>query len=544
MKQKKSNKLIAILIILLVILILLAGAAYIYLKTDIFKSNKELFFKYLIQMGEQKEGFIEEQLIEYFEKQASTSYLDEGTISANITTANGQDKFKYINKMNLTFEGQVDKSNSQAVQNIRLNYSDNIKFPLSYKRVGDIAGIQSDYIGSKYIANNLSSEITLPESMESLEKIKEFSDVEFSEEDLKHIINNYGIIIYQELQDSSFSKLEGAENKGYRLALKGEELKSIATKLLETLKNDQRTLDKINEYLKVQKNSLKITTSNIDEAIENIKNNSELDNQNLEITIYRTEGEITSLILKLNEVEAKIEKALTENELQYSLQAQTNFENQTGNISFIARFAGLQSMQSITENYELTLENEEAKYQYNYNNNVEFTDSTSIEAFTDDNSLILNEMLEEQRNTFIEAVIKRIENVNTQKIVELGLQESENLLQYVIPQLDIYSTETEEDAVSEVEVNAFNIKFENYASTSLKGVTVKGLLSTIQLNNELQENGNRKIKEIHFDGQEYEVTDQNIVLIKSSVELETLYRVEFEKDEDTGIIYRAVINKK
>ena len=54
----------------------------------------------------------------------------------------------------------------------------------------------------------------------------------------------------------------------------------------------------------------------------------------------------------------------------------------------------------------------------------------------------------------------------------------------------------------------------------------------------------RTIKEIHFDGEEYEATDQNITLIKDAIEAETLYRVEFELDANTGLIYRAVINKQ
>ena len=78
----------------------------------------------------------------------------------------------------------------------------------------------------------------------------------------------------------------------------------------------------------------------------------------------------------------------------------------------------------------------------------------------------------------------------------------------------------------------------------MQGVTVKGLLSTIQLNNETQDEDDRKIKEIHFDGEEYEVTDQNILLLKGTVEIQEAYRVEFERDEETGLIYRAVINKK
>ena len=130
---------------------------------------------------------------------------------------------------------------------------------------------------------------------------------------------------------------------------------------------------------------------------------------------------------------------------------------------------------------------------------------------------------------------------------ELGLEEDENPLQYVIPQFgEEFSTlkAIHPNNIDEEEVNTFNQKFENYESTNLQGVTVKGLISTIQLNNETQEEENRKIKEIHFNGEEYEVTDQNLVTIKDEIELETAYRVEFERNENSGLIYRAVINKK
>lgn len=97
--------------------------------------------------------------------------------------------------------------------------------------------------------------------------------------------------------------------------------------------------------------------------------------------------------------------------------------------------------------------------------------------------------------------------------------------------------------MSELEINTFNNKFEMYESTNLQGVTVKGLLSTISLNNESQDN-DRQIKEINFNGEEYEATDENLTFIKEDIDTEKSYRVEFEKDQDTGIIYRAVINEK
>ena len=96
--------------------------------------------------------------------------------------------------------------------------------------------------------------------------------------------------------------------------------------------------------------------------------------------------------------------------------------------------------------------------------------------------------------------------------------------------------------IDETAVNSFNQKFELYESTNTKGATVKGLLTTIQNNNETE--GNNKIEEINVDGEEYEVTEQNITLIKSNINVDDAYRVEFEKDIDTGLIYRAVINKR
>ena len=150
MGQKKNSKIILIIIILLIILMVLTGVAYTYFATDLFKSNKELFFKYVTQIGEEKEGFIEEPLKQYFEKQKTTPYQNEGDIRVNITAYNTSDQFEKVNQMNLTFNGQVDTANKQALQNISLNYSDDVKFPLTYKKVEDIMGIQTDYIGSKY----------------------------------------------------------------------------------------------------------------------------------------------------------------------------------------------------------------------------------------------------------------------------------------------------------------------------------------------------------------------------------------------------------
>ena len=68
------------------------------------------------------------------------------------------------------------------------------------------------------------------------------------------------------------------------------------------------------------------------------------------------------------------------------------------------------------------------------------------------------------------------------------------------------------------------------------------MLTTVKKNNETYED--YQIKEINFIGEEYEATEQNITLIKSEIVTADNYEIEFEKNQDTGIIYRLVISKE
>ena len=537
MNRKKNKKLIIIIIsIVLLIFILILGGVYAYVATDVFKSNKELFFKYLTQIGDNKKGFIETSLKQYSEKKKNNPYSDQGSVSVNITAQNGQSQFENTNKTNLTFDGQVNNPSNQLQQNISLNYSDSVKFPIILRKVGDVIGIQTDKVGSKFVALDLKSDNSSIEGIDEIKKVQDLTSLPFNEEELKNTINNYLNVLNEQLKDNNFGKIEEANNRGYKLSLTGEELKNTVVKLLETLKNDQTALEKINEYLKKQKNSLKITVSDIDNQIENINNNKELDGKNIEIAVYQSKKRTNHITIKVDDTQIGIEKKLTGNDLQYYLEVQGNINGETQKVSLIAKFQGLQAMQSITENYELVLQAQGTNYQYNYNNNVEFIEATNIEEFNDDNSLNLSNLDKEQRNNFISSIIQRIQKVNKKQMQQIGVEENENPLQYIFPQTGVYSevmNTMNTSSMDEEEVATFNKKFEVYESTNLKGVTVKGLLTTIGLNNENQEYGDRKIKEIHFDGEEYEATEQNITILKGNVELEIEYRVEFEKDEDT-----------
>lgn len=567
MNQKKNTKILLILIIIIVIIIL-AGVGILVFATDIFKSDKEMFFKYMADIGDSKKGFIDDGLKQYFEKKNNTPYNDEGEFSVNISSDNEQKKFENVNNFNISFSGQVDTANSKAAQNISLNYSNDVKFPINYKQIENKIGLQTKYVGSKFVAveteklNKFSEDLDDVESYgEMVDKLQKMEKVELTEDEKSHIKDTYITVINQQLEKDKFSKVKESDMSGYKLSLTGTDLQNVLVKLLETLKNDQTTVDKLNEYLKIQKNSAKITASQIDDAIKSIKDDTDFSDKNFEIAVYQKNRDVCKLVIETTEGTIAIEKKIEGNQQNIVVSYEMK-EDKKSKISFSANFENLESLQNIKENYELIISSPEVTesstttdvdsevvvYKYNFSNDVNFTDSATVEDFSSDNSLMLTDYDSDQVSSFLNAVVERISEVNEQQMGQLGLEASENPIVNIIPSIGLYLGNMNvlnqvNSNMSEAEINNFNQKFEAYESTNLKGVTVKGLLSTISLNNQSEETSN-EVKEINYNGEEYEASEQNITLIKGEIDTEKSYRVEFEKDQDTGLIYRAVINEK
>ena len=556
MKQKKS-KIIIILIIIVILVIILASLGIAYFATDLFKSNKTLFAKYAGQIADENQGFIENALQQYNEKKQSNTYSDKGTFSVNASANSSTTNLDNVNKFNVTYTGQVDTTNSKSEQNVSINYSDSVKFPVNYKKIGNKIGLQTDYVGSKYIgiesdkmeklsldtntinsseAEQTSSNVDINEIKDGTTELKNILQNPFSQEDIVNIKNNI-ISIMDGISDSKFSNINDSNGKGYKLVLSGDDLKNVVIQLLQKLSQDTETLDKINEYLQNQGNSNKLTATQIEKEITNITNNSDFDNETLELTVYKKNGKTNKFIIKIEDLEIDVEKNNSNNNIEYNVVVDANYNNEKMKISLKTVYQGLETMQQVNENYELSIENSQNTYIYHLTNVVDFTQTKEIEDFTSDNSLILTDYDKDVVSNFLVQVGQRIQEVNSTQMAQLGIEERDNPILHLIPSFGTYSdiiSNMNTSQINEQDVNTFNQKFELYESTNLGGATVKGLLTTINLNNESQEE-NRKIEEINFNGQEYEASTQNIAFIKEDIKTDAYYRVEFEKDQSTGL---------
>ena len=535
MKQKKNKGLKIAIIILIIIILLIGVISYLYFFTDLFKSNKQLFFKYAAQLVQTENGYLDDNLIQYLNKKNNTSYENNGNLSFEINDSELQSEL--VNDFNVSFSGKVDPNNLKTEEEISLIFSDDVNIPLTYRQTNNIIGIQTKYIGSNFVA--LRQEEESSAELEQFNKIIELENIEISEQEIQNLKTAYFDNILNNLDDNKFAKIEEQNLTGYRLTVTGEEFKNILVQILETLKTDENTMNKINQLLGVA--SLEIDSDYITDLQKDINDELEL-NDNVEMTIYTNEGNLKEIDILIEGNTIIINKEKNGQELTYNISIDNSDES--GKVSFVAKYTNLNS-DSITEDYELTLEgnfgddNTIDSYKYVVTNNVQFQNSVEIEDLTEENAVILNDKDEEYINNLIIAIQERITEVNQITMEELGVSENENPIQYLIPSTLLSGGAIE---ISEQDVNAFNSKFELYESTNTKGATVKGLLTTIQNNNETEDN--YKIEEINIDGEEYDVTEQNITFIKSNINVDDNYKVEFERDIDTGLIYRAVINKK
>ncbi len=568
-KEKKQstskNKGLKIAIII-VIIILALGITFscLYFFTDLFKSNKELFFKYTAQIVQQENGFIGEGLKQYLDKKQNTPYEDNGNIDFDISLPDLGQNDDILDNFNITFSGKMNKPNAKNEQNITLNYSNDTNFPFYYRKSNDMQGIQSEYIGTKYIAIKDGQELQGADNVDLsfVDTVASLQNLQIPYDQIQNLKTTYFDNIINQIENGKFSKISEENKVGYRLSLTGDELKNVLTQILETLKDDENTIDQLNALLGLQQSSSKIRTTDIDNLIEDL-NNAEVGE--IEITVYKNNDKVSGLEIKQESLELSLER--TESEGQETYNATINLLNNTDknlNVGLVARFNGLNS-NNINESYEISVQgknqNEDLNYKYTINNSVQFTEAVDIEDFSAQNAVILNDQDEEYVSGLLNAIQDRLIAVNQNQMEQLGATAEQNPLYFVLPTQilsDVLGIQSN-NQLSEVEATEFNEKFYLYEGTSQRGVTVRGLLSTIALNNgyedsssegdepeenENKRNNNPQITEIHFDGEEYEVSEQNITLIKDMIETETLYRVEFELDSNTGLIYRVVINRQ
>lgn len=448
--MKKSKTLLIVIIVLLVILALGGGTfAYIYFGTDLLKSDKELFAKYTILIGDDEEGFSPKILAEYENKKKLTPYQNNGSFSVNNQVISNdslpvevfgvfQALVEKSNETNITFSGKTDRANMLVEEDISINYSDTVNLPFKYKQDGDLYGIQADILSPNYFAveNNNLQDLLLKLGATDVSGIPNrieptvIEALQFTDEEKTHILNNYVMPIYNNLPEEKFSKNENSKigDNDYILTLTFDEVQDMLIQALQTLSNDQMMLTKINNILQeLYGESIDtITSQDIQNAIEELQG-ATVNQGNVVITVTEEDRKTRGITVDLNDEDAEIIMAITKSQNESRILYDVNIdiitpEIQRINFNMQMLYSGINT-DNVSENINIAIAIPEMmNLSYAYNNNISFG-NVSIEPFDSNNVAILNNYSAEQLQPFVVQLAYAIAETNASQMQQIGYTE-------------------------------------------------------------------------------------------------------------------------
>ena len=579
----RSGKKLIISIIVILILLLISGGvfAYVYITTDIFKSDRQLFVEYLAQIISE-DGFIEKEVQDFNQKKLQNPYENSGVITVKIQYPKEfvePEIAEKVNDLSIKFSGKTDVENQNIEQNIEVDYGNNIIFPLSYRQYNNKFGLQFEKLSKQYIsvrnenlkelAEKLGAEEVsgIPDTLE----ISELNQgIQFSEEEKNQLIQIYGNVLLNELGNERFSTQKVENGESYTLELNNEQIKQLIIKILEVTKQNTLILDKINEIILEQNpEAEKIDISIIDDIIKNLNNEKKsnsltniidkaediieggnskdiADIPNLKLTLVQNNKKLKQIIIESGQSKIMIIKSNLDGKLSYSINCEVTqnaeigsmFQEKTSEteqvkLYFDIQYTGLQDLNNVQENYEIgynfTTDGESMNGEYKFTNTIQFKDSISIQKLDENNAVFLNDHTKEQVSNFISQVGTKLGEINKKQMESLGLKEDENPLLYSNPivmsgyMVFKEASETiEKIDLSEAEKQAFNDRFRMYEGEKRRGSEINVLIKTTQTNN--LKYPDRLVK-VTLNGNE----------VNDSVERAELYQVEAIYNDD-GII--------
>ena len=429
-----------LLVILIVVILLGIGGTYAYFATDVFKTNKELFFSYITK-NDMLKNIGDEKLTEYINKQEEKSYTNKGQISIQANGSNGfgtldESDIETLNNSKISFEGKTNNEKKLAEQILSLELSQGINIPIKIKRDGEAFGVQSNLLYNKFIAirnEDLKAffnrfNINTDEIPDKIELSKE----QFTDAEIKTLKDRYTEILNKNLEMELFSKEKVKGETVISLKITDKKCFEILVKTLETARNDDILLNKVPEG--VSKEDLQ---QQIDDMIKNINDTEINENATIEIKVHiksRTvnkieivrmedNNETMSIALESNKNELKMSileendqvgelniiKDSNGNDLIYTITLTGKSEEKNIKVNAKMQYKNIKKLDNVEEICNISVSDEkDAKISLNYNNSKTFDENVEIEGLNSDNATILNDASDSEIQNLITTILKSI----------------------------------------------------------------------------------------------------------------------------------------
>lgn len=435
------KKKILFLVILLIIL-LICGGVYAFYATDLFKTEKEMFFSYLTNENIET-NLNSEKLLEYYEKQGNTPYESKGEISFSTSEYDGSNG---LNEAKITFNGKTINSQKVFEQEATLDLSQGYNIPINLKRDGDTFGIQADILGeSKYIAirNENLKELAERFGMDSEYIPEKIEYNTFTEEELNQLASKYYAFFNEKLTDDMFSREKVDKQTVIKLNLTAEQFMNIFTELLNTISEDEILNSKLPEtYMETLKNATQ-------ELEEDLKSEIYSSEYNFEMGIYIEKRKTKKIEIKFLEgtsenmnmaaefadntislkcyaegemvLEETISMQINENDVTYLINAKEyeGADNELAEINMELTYKNLMQLDNVEEDFNIDVtqknagtyssyyyddynsEPEDTTINIHYSNQKTFSQDLVLNPMDENNAIIINDATDEELQNVI-----------------------------------------------------------------------------------------------------------------------------------------------
>lgn len=567
MKSNKSKVILTVIITLVILILTIIGVVtYLYLKTDVFKSNKEIFAKYMEQTTTQIENVFDKEKVEEITKKIKENSSDSKTV---LTFSD--DKNEALNKISLSMDIKNDATNKKMYNDIKLMNGEEKVLEAEYMtsensislRLTDVVKqfLTIDDTNLEQLANNLNMELGNMQAILELLKYQNTNNsLNLTNEEIKTLKETYTDVISSNIVNSDFSKKTDVmltvngntvTANSYILTIKPDKYKNILKKVMEQLQVDKIILNKLEKIdtlnMNNEENSLKQkyidTLSNKLRELENIEykddviiNLYEKDGKTIRvkleegfytITIDTVENDeilgvnIKSVSLE-NQIEDIIEVDFTKYKSEYynlAIELKTISEEEQ-NVIFEIKATNNDKNMKLELSSQTTVEEEKTKAIIT--SDIDFVEQVEdmIILTENVNNITLNN-LDAQRCS---AILSQVINVTTQRYSEKFMNLSKALLNIPEePEGQNISTNTAE-SLKEAEIKTFNSRFETYEREDVTGSNVNTLVREVLNNNTEQKEASKKIE------------------ITGAVELKATERTMPEVGANVGKTYKVVLN--
>ena len=567
-----------ITIIALAIVLLLGCATFatLYFATDILKSDKEMFYKYISQI---RIGDIiaTDEYSRYQERVKNENNTNKGNVSINVKGNNEE----VINE-EFDFETKSKPGENFASAKINMKQNDEKKLTIDYLRNEDLYGLRFEDLIKQYIVleNNNLKEFAQKLGIENTDNIPNKLEIQdkgvMSEEEQKaieQIFTKYINLAIEQVPNENYSKIKNEsitfDNKeinadGYQVEISKNLLKEILINILNTMKEDEEAYNLLNKLSETEvdlENYKQTMQTSIDEiSQENIKTN-------IAVKVYKQGKKTIKLVgtIELEENDGKIEFSVEKLEDKYDFLLYVTSDDDKSNMSFnlnkninvqekedifckvlinqndkeiansTIRFLreGRLDSQNIKNSLKLDFDflEENVNINISYDSIKSFGENIETEKFKEGDYAIINQFDGEQISNLTRNLIAMIyEKIDEEKTV-FGVVTTitlNNSLFETARKAAINSQETQERELQLVEnqaIEVFNIRFTSYEGIQ-SGASVKTLISAIEQNNITDPT--HKI-------------DYNSTI--TSIESSKKYNISFEKDSE-GYISKAIIEEQ